>query len=123
MITGNIVILINYWSWSTMAFMGSMYILTVGPEYVHYFNYWSKVVQIIDINVTKGVQEYVRRELITFALVVAVLVFLFTFLPAVRISCGAIACLLFRFFISNLAETYWFVLAQVFGFFIVVSFT
>lgn len=64
--------IIVVWSWLTVAFTGSMYILTKSKYYVHYLNYFNRVVQTIDMDMTTGVGRYVFLNNV-FTLVVGVL--------------------------------------------------
>ncbi len=53
------VAMIVVWSWLTVACAGSVYIVINSKYYVHYMNYFNRVVQIMDMDMTPGVSAFV----------------------------------------------------------------
>ncbi|CAL8131706.1 unnamed protein product [Orchesella dallaii] len=58
LIRHEMVSMIVVWSWLTVACAGSLYIVTNSKYYVHYMNYFNRVVQIMDMDMTPGVSAY-----------------------------------------------------------------
>lgn len=59
MVRHEMVSVIVVWSWLTVTCAGSLYIVTNSKYYVHYMNYFNRVVQILEMDVTPGVGPYV----------------------------------------------------------------
>lgn len=104
------VAMIVVWSWLTVACAGSMYIVLNSKYYVHYMNYFNRVVQIMDMDMTPGVSAYLFINNI-FSLVVAVALtigFIAGYISdftAVTNTCSVIANFILRLFEVEL-ETY-----------------
>lgn len=69
------VAIIVVWSWQTVAMVGSFFIIFSDKYYVHYMNYFNRVVQLMDMDMTAGVRSYVFTNNLLSTVVVACLVF------------------------------------------------
>lgn len=63
------------WSWMTIAFAGSLYTILYSTLYIHYMNYFNRVVQLIDMDMTPGIKHYLwRHNLLSIGTAVAIIV-------------------------------------------------
>lgn len=120
------VAMIVVWSWLTVACAGSLYIVTNSKYYIHYMNYFNRVVQIMDMDMTPGVSAYLFiNNIASLGVAIALTVgfvcgYLFDF-TAVTNTSSVIANFIFRLFEVEV-ETYehdkfWF---QLLGFIIMI---
>jgi len=121
------VVFTNYWvnlvifsCWIMQTVTGSLWLLLNLKTFVHYFNYWNRAVQVMDMDMTEGALKFFLKEIVIFVVVALTFTVMFAIIAPVRATCGLLTCLIARFFFDGLPGKKLFLIAQVFGYIIVV---